>query len=74
MPSMRELRDGVRFLINKQIPSHAVLHRGFGTSVPFILTCMNFDPTLWHTVVYCGIYYTLLQYTVAHFTHYCNIL
>ena len=25
-----------------------------------ILTCKNFDLTLWHTIVYCGIYYTLL--------------
>ena len=36
MASMRELRDSVRFLINTQVQSHALLRRGFGTSVPFI--------------------------------------
>ena len=34
--SMRESRDSVRFLINTQVQSHALLRRGFGTSVPFI--------------------------------------
>ena len=38
MASMRESRDGVRFLINTQVQSHALLRRGFGTSVPFIVT------------------------------------
>ena len=38
MASMRESRDSVRFLINTQVQSHALLRRGFGTSVPFILT------------------------------------
>ena len=36
MASMRESRDGDRFLVNTQIQSHALLRRGFGTSVPFI--------------------------------------
>ena len=36
MASIRESRDGVRFLINTQVQSHAMLHQGFGTSVPFI--------------------------------------
>ena len=36
MASMRESRDSVRFLINTQVRSHALLRRGFGTSVPFI--------------------------------------
>ena len=36
MPSMRESRDSVRFLINTQVQSHALLRRGFGSSVPFI--------------------------------------
>ena len=33
---VRESRDSVRFLINTQVQSHALLHQGFGTSVPFI--------------------------------------
>ena len=37
MASMRESQDSDRFLVNTQeIQSHAVLRRGFGTSVPFI--------------------------------------
>ena len=34
MASMRVTRDGDRFL---QVQSHALLRRGFGTSVPFIV-------------------------------------
>ena len=34
--SMRESRDSDRFLVNTQVQSHALLRRGFGTSVPFI--------------------------------------
>ena len=30
MASMRESRDSVRFLVNTQVPSHALLRRGFG--------------------------------------------
>ena len=37
MASMRESRDSDRFLVNTQVQSHALLRRGFGTSVPFIL-------------------------------------
>ena len=33
MASMRESRDSVRFLVNTQVQSHALLRRGFGTSV-----------------------------------------
>ena len=37
MTSMRESRDSDRFLVNTQVQqSHALLRRGFGTSVPFI--------------------------------------
>ena len=36
MASMRESRDSDQFLVNTQVQSHALLHRGFGTSVPFI--------------------------------------
>ena len=35
--SMRESRDSDRFLVNTQVQSHALLRRGFGTSVPFII-------------------------------------
>jgi len=38
MASIRESRDGVRFLVNTQVQSHPMLRRGFGTSVPFIVT------------------------------------
>ena len=40
MASMRESRDSARFLVNTQVhvQSHALLRRGFGTSVPFILS------------------------------------
>ena len=37
MASMRESRDSDRFLVNTQVQSHALLRRGFGTSVPFML-------------------------------------
>ena len=33
---MRESRDSDWFLVNTQVQSHALLRRGFGTSVPFI--------------------------------------
>ena len=33
---MRESRDSDRFLVNTQVQSHALLRRGFSTSVPFI--------------------------------------
>ena len=36
MASMRESQDSDRFLVNTQVQSHALLRRGFGTSVPFI--------------------------------------
>ena len=36
MASMRESRDNDRFLVNTQVQSHALLRRGFSTSVPFI--------------------------------------
>ena len=39
MASMRESRESDRFLVNTQVQSHALLRRGFGTSVPFIGTC-----------------------------------
>ena len=39
MASMRESRDRDQFLGNTQVQSHALLHRGFGTSVPFIIKC-----------------------------------
>jgi len=35
--SLRESRDSDRFLINIQVQSHALLCRGFGASVPFIV-------------------------------------
>ena len=37
MASMRESQDSDRFLVNTQVQSHALLRRGFGTSVPFIV-------------------------------------
>ena len=37
MASMRESRDSDRFLVNSQVQSHALLRRGFGPSVPFII-------------------------------------
>ena len=36
MAGMRESRDSDRFLVNTQVQLHALLRRGFGTSVPFI--------------------------------------
>ena len=38
MASMRESQDSDLFLVNTQVQSHALLRRGFGTSVPFIFT------------------------------------
>ena len=37
MASMRKSRDSDQFLVNTQVQSHALLRRGFGTSVPFIV-------------------------------------
>ena len=37
MASMRESRDSDPFLVNTQVQSRALLRRGFGTSVPFIV-------------------------------------
>ena len=34
---VRESRDSDRFVVNTQVQSHALLHRGFGTSVLFII-------------------------------------
>ena len=36
MASLRESLDSDRFLVNTHVQSHALLRRGFGTSVPFI--------------------------------------
>ena len=41
MASMIESRDSDRFLVNTQVQSHALLRRGFGTSVPFIWSSKN---------------------------------
>ena len=38
MAGMRESRDSDRFLVNTQVQLHALLCRGFGTSVPFMLS------------------------------------
>ena len=47
MASLRESRDSDRFLVNTQVQSHALLRRGFGTSVPFIMigdtVCMSLN-------------------------------
>ena len=40
---MRESRDSDRFQVNTQVQSHALLRRGFGTSVPFISEVMVFS-------------------------------
>ena len=41
MASMKESRDSVRFVIKAQVQSHALLYRGFGTSVPFIVLALE---------------------------------
>ena len=46
MASIRESRDSVRFLVNTQVQSHALLHQGFGTSVPFIFSGTEARPHL----------------------------
>ena len=38
---VRESPDSDRFLVNTQVQSHALLHQGFGTSVPFIFLQMT---------------------------------
>ena len=40
---MRESRDSVRFLVNTQVQSHALLCRGFSTSVPSICVVLLHD-------------------------------
>ena len=40
---MRESRDSDQFLVNTQVHSHALLRRGFGTSVPFIFVAKHTD-------------------------------
>ena len=42
MASMRESRDSDRFLVNTQVQSHALLRRGFGTSVPSITSVLDY--------------------------------
>ena len=46
MASMRESQDSDQFLVNTQVQSRALLHRGFGTSVPFISIIFNSNSTL----------------------------
>ena len=43
---MKESRDSDRFLVNTQIQSHALLHWGFGTSVPFIFVAKHTDTVM----------------------------
>ena len=43
MASRRESRVSDRFLVNTQVQSHALLRRGFGTSVPFIIVVSFFQ-------------------------------
>ena len=42
--SMGESRVSDRFLVNTQVQSHALLRRGFGTSVPFIVYIVYMTP------------------------------
>ena len=62
MPNMRESRDSVRFLINTQLQSHALLHRGFGTSVPFIF---HMNSTQRESQLSC----TVRETRISHITH-----
>ena len=48
---VKESRDSDRFLVNTQVQSHALLHRGFGTSVPFIIYAMTKMALLLHTLL-----------------------
>ena len=55
MASIRESRDSDGFLVNTQVQSHALLRRGFGTSVPFILHSVLSQPPNLKTVNIPGI-------------------
>ena len=46
MASRRESQVSDRFLVNTQVQSHALLHRGFGTSVPFICFWSHHIPSV----------------------------
>ena len=51
MASMRESRDSDQFLVNTQVQSHALLCRGFGTSVPFIAIATEAFSQLFYRVL-----------------------
>ena len=57
--SMRESRDCDQFLVNTQVQSHALLRRGFGTSVPFMYA-MNDHITRCDTGAYKALYLSCL--------------
>ena len=56
MASMRESRDSDRFLVNTQVQLHALLRRGFGTSVPFI--CYSLYALKGYVATYVATYRT----------------
>ena len=47
MASMRQSPDSDLFLVNTQVQSHALVRRGFGTSVPFIIAEMQLEIIFW---------------------------
>ena len=50
--SMRESRDSDRFLVNTQVQSHALLGRGFGTSVQYAALHAAFSNIVNTMIVY----------------------
>ena len=67
MASMIESRDSVRFVINTQVQSHALLCQGCGTSVPFIGSVMIWE--WWENCHHCC-YMSLVVYhkLISYFT------
>ena len=48
--STRESRDSDRFLVNTQVQSQALLRRGFGTSVPFIIYALLAETSCYQVI------------------------
>ena len=64
LASMRESRDSVRFVINTQVQSHALLRREFGSSVPFIVLAL--EGTLKHEMWQTQIEIEICKFEVHH--------
>ena len=61
MATMRESRDSDRFLVNTRVQSHALLHRGFGTSVHIMHACLKHSTWYFLSISYTGYFLYLCK-------------